>query len=236
MRRPAAAPLTLLALAIALGLASRPRAAAAFMRPTAPAIAVPSPDGTYTCAVLDEEWTVRLSTLDGIVSGTLASRAGDAFHAAGLVRDGRLVMAIDLGRNGGGFAYYRFSAGGARGEYSHFSSHRWLGEELISDGPAVGVAGAYRWIARAPGETPAPLGSGGQGALEITTDGPIVRFDWRNGLVGVGLRAGGTAIVGWGTGAAHAAVSLSPTRTGWTGTLAATDAKAAVPLTLTRLP
>jgi hypothetical protein len=245
VRRPAARSLTLLALTIALAiaiapsLALGPRDAAAFMRPAAPAIAAPSPDGTYTCAALDETWTVRLSTLDGIVSGTLFSRdsrEGSAFNAVGLVRDGRLVMAIDLARNGGGFAYYRFTSGGARGEYSHFSSHRWLGEELISDGPPVGPAGVYHWIARSPAETPAPLGTGGQGTLEITTDGPIVRFDWRNGLQGVGVRSGGTAIVGWGTGGAHAAVSLAPTHAGWSGLLAASGSTGAVPLTLTRVP
>lgn len=224
------------ALAAALAFALPMGDAAGFMRPGS-VRAEPRVAGDYTCQIGAIAWDVHVETRDGIVAADLVARGGPVrLRAAGLVRDGRLLMAIGDAADGGGFAVYRFAGDGARGEYSHLATHDSLGEELISAGPRDGPPGTYDWIARAPGRTPTPLGSGGRGRLEITVAGKILRFDWRNGLTGVGLKSGQLVVVAWGKSATRAVVSLGPTVDGWRGAVAVDEEPEPLDVALVRKP
>jgi hypothetical protein len=223
-----------LVIAAALALVLPAGDAAGFMRPKA-ARAEPRVDGDYTCRIGTIGWDVHVETRNGIVAADLVARAGAVrLQAVGLLREGRLLMAIGNASDGGGFAVYRFAADGAHGEYSHFAKHESLGEELISAGPLDGPPGTYDWIARTPGRTPTPLGSGGSGRLEVTVAGKILHFDWRNGLTGIGLRSGPLVVVGWGSAATRAAVSLAPAADGWRGTVAVDDESEPLDVALVR--
>jgi hypothetical protein len=232
MRRRAVA----LVIATALACALPTGEAAGFMRPTTTR-AASRVDGEYSCRIGAISWDVRVETRNGIVSGDLVARPGNVrLQAVGLLRDGRLLMAIGSAADGGGFAVYRFADGGAHGEYSHFATHEWLGEELIGGGPLDGPPGTYDWIARTPGRTPTPLGSGGKGTLQVDVAGKILHFDWRNGLTGIGLRSGGLVVVGWGSTPTRAVVALSPSAEGWRGAVAVDDESEPLDVTLLRKP
>lgn len=208
------------ALTVALAFALPAREAGGFMRPNV-RVAAARAEGKYVCRSPGGIWDVQLETnAAGVVSGELVARESSTdLRALGMVRDGRLMLSIEMS-DGGGIIVYRFAGDGARGEYTTWASRELLGEELLGDGPSAGPPGSYGWIARLPSATPSPLGSGGKGSLTITESGEIYRFDWRNGVTGVGLRHGPNIAVAWGSAGAHEIVVLAPAPDGWRGVIA----------------
>jgi hypothetical protein len=207
------------ALTVALVLAVPAREAEGFMRPSVRASA-PRADGKFVCRSPGGIWDVQLETnAAGVVVGKFVARdSGGDLQAVGVVRDGRLMLAIEPEEDGG-IVVYRFAGADARGEYTTWRAREMLGEELLGDGPSAGPPGSYKWIARLPSATPLPLGSGGQGTLTIAEAGEIYRLDWHNGVTGVGLRHGADLAVAW-SGRTHEIVLLAPAPDGWRGVIA----------------
>lgn len=222
------------ALTVALVLALPAGEAEGFMRPNVRASA-PRVEGKFVCKSPGGLFDVGLETNPaGVVTGHFVPRnGGNELQALGVVRDGRLMLTIETS-GGGGIVVYRFAGDGARGEYTTWESREMLGEELLGDGPSAGPPGSYKWIARLPSTTPSPLGSGGQGTLSIAEAGEIYRFDWRNGVTGVGLRHGPSVAVAWGSGGPHEIVVLAPAPDGWRGVIAGDGTDKPIEISLVR--
>lgn len=197
----------------ALACAVAPAGAQAFMRPMARV--APRFDGAWACTTPYGTWDVTLVAEGAILEGPLIGRESSNARsdALGLVRDGKLLLAI--ADDGGGIGVYRFGGDGtARAEYSTYAASGHLGEELLSGGPSGAIEGSYAWIATTASASPSALGAGGQGSLDIRREGEIYRFDWHNGVTGIGLRSGARVVVAWGARAPHEVFVLSPVSNG----------------------
>lgn len=216
---------------------ARPREAAAFMRPGARSSALARLSGRWVCATGAGVWDVIFTPSGRTIAAQFKAQTADGaeLEGIGLVRDDRLFLAMASPE--GGIALYRFAGdGGARGEYTTYESQALLGEELLTGGPSGEIAGAYAWIASTPGAAPTPLGTGGQGRLEIERDGEIFRFDWHNRVTGVGLRAGERVVVAWGSSGPHEVAVLAPSDGGLRGVITGDTGKAPLPIVLTPKP
>ncbi len=233
--RPARRSALVVALAAALAFSLPAGPAAGFMRPSLrPAIV--RIEGKYLCRSPGGLWDVRLETNGaGVISGELVAReTSTSLETLGLLRDGRLMLAIGTSTGGGGIVVYRLGDGRARGEFTTFSSREFLGEELLDGGPSGGPPGTYTWIARNPSPTPLPLGSGGSGTLAITEASEVFSLDWHNGVTGFGLRQGPNLAVSWGSSGPHEIVVLAPAPDGWRGVIAGAAADKPLEISLVR--